>query len=89
MRTIEALWNGNIAPSKNCGTQDPEVKNLEILMERHQKALNKELAGNCRCTFEKYCDCVEEYIWRIGAHAFSEGFCLATRLTQEALAEKR
>lgn len=88
MRTIEALWNGNIAPSENCGTEDPEVRELEILMERHRDTLKKGLDDSHKYTFEKYCDCVEEYTWKICAHAFQEGFCLATRLMHETFTEK-
>lgn len=85
MAIIEALWNGNIAPGENCGTGDPEVKQLILLMERHKSVLDKELDEKHRQTFEKYYDCAEEYINLVSMHAFCDGFRLAAKLMAEAL----
>lgn len=86
-RTIEDLWNGNIASAENCGVGDPEIENLVILIERHKELLNKELGQQQKSIFEKYVDCTEEYVCLISKCAFRDGFSLASRLMAEALSE--
>ncbi len=86
-RTIEDLWNGNIASAENCGVGDPEIENLVMLIERHKEQLSKELGLQQKRIFEKYVDCTEEYVCLISKCAFSDGFCLASKLVTEALTE--
>lgn len=87
--TIEKLWNGEITPAEKCGADDPELEELITLLERHKEALGKKLDRQQKDIFEKYLDCVEEYIYFTSMHAFSDGFCLASKLMCEALSEKR
>jgi len=82
--TIENLWNGALAPCEKCGENDPEVKNMARLIERNREDLQKELNDRQRERLKGYTSCYEEYIYLIGAHAFSEGFSLASRLLTEA-----
>lgn len=86
--TIESLWNGNIAPADNCGAGDPEIENLILLIERHRETLAAELGQGQRCVFEKYTDCMEEYVCLISMCAFRDGFSIAGRLMAEALAQE-
>ena len=81
---IEDLWNGNIAPSKYCGANDPELAKVLLLMERHKTVLFRELEREHREVFEKYNDSIEEYIYMISLHAFRDGFRLAGSLVAEA-----
>ena len=82
---IEELWNGNIVPSQNCGTDDPQVGELIALMERNKEKLTNELTPNQTIILEKYMDCVEEYLCLSSMYAFREGFCLASKLLAVAL----
>lgn len=82
---IEDLWNGNITPCKNCGSNDPELEKVFALMERHKAVLFRELEGEHREVFEKYNDSIEEYIYMISLHAFRDGFRLAGSLVAEAI----
>ncbi len=86
-RTIEDLWNGNITSAENCGVGDPEIEDLISLIERHKGQLNKELGRQQRDIFGKYVDCMEEYVCLVSKCAFSDGFCLASKLLTEALSE--
>lgn len=84
-RTIEDLWNGNIAPAEDCGVGDPEIESLVILMDRHKDQLCKELSQRHKDIFEKFVDCTEEYICLVSKCAFTDGFCLACKLMSESL----
>lgn len=86
-RTIEALWNGDIASAENCGVGDPEIENLVMLIERHKEQLNKELGLQPKGIFEKYVDRTEEYVCLVSKRAFCDGFSLASKLMTEALSE--
>lgn len=87
-RTIEELWNGNIASAQNCGVGDPEIENLVTLIERHKELLSKELGPPQKNILQKYIDCTEEYTCLISMCAFCEGFSLASKLLTEALFDK-
>lgn len=84
-RTIEDLWNGNIAPCERCGAHDPEISDLLALMWRNKQKLNSTMSAQQQEDFEKYTDCSDEYVLRITEHAFCEGFCLACKLLTESL----
>lgn len=84
-QTIKDLWNGNIAPCEHCGSHDAETNHLIGLMERNREALWAELSDAQKERFQKYIDCSEEYLLRMLELAFCDGFCIASRLTVEAL----
>ena len=81
---IEELWNGNIAPCDNCGAGDPDINLLVIYIERHKNALLENLSSGQKALLEKYSDCWNEYLLRMSAEAFKNGFCLGTALFAEA-----
>lgn len=83
--TLEELWNGNLAPSEKCGVGDPEIKDLIRLMQRNKEDLMQALAPQQFALFEKYADCSDEYVYRMTAQAFCEGFSLASKLLTESL----
>ena len=85
MQTIIDLWDGNIAPSEHCGARDGEADHLLSLMESNRERLCEGLAGKQKEFLEKYIDCSEEYLCRMLKLAFSEGFCLGSKLTMEAV----
>ena len=84
-RTIEQLWNGRIAPWERCGAGNPEIEELVILIERHERALDTLLSSEQTAIFEKYADCMDEYIYLLSVEAFRSGFRLAKNLLTEAL----
>ena len=79
------LWNGNIAPCEHCGSHDPELNHLSVLMERHRETLGKELSEAQNEVLQKYMDCAEEYHMRMLELAFCDGFCIASKLLTESL----
>ena len=83
--TLERLWNGTLTPCKNCGNCDPEIHTLIMLMQRNRDALLKELPPQGKELFQKYMDSSEEYTYLLTAHAFSDGFSLATKLIAESI----
>ena len=85
LQTITDLWNGNIAPVEHCGAHDADANHLIGLMERNREALREGLTAAQKETFQKYVDCSEEYLLRMLELAFSDGFCLGSRLAVEFL----
>ena len=86
-RTLENLWNGHIAPGQNSGVGDPEMERLGILLERNREMLEQVLTGEQKELLAKYTDNMEEFLYRQGVQAFSDGFSLASKLMVEALTE--
>ena len=84
-QTLEALWNGQVAPAQTCGVNDPEMEHLTILLDRNKELLNGELNESQKVLFEKYADCADEFLCLSTAQAFCDGFSLASRLLTEAL----
>lgn len=83
--TIVRLWRGDLEPVSSSGTNDPELKELERLLQRNGERLEEYLDEKGKALFEKYFDCVEEYISVLCEQAFCNGFCLGTKLAAEAL----
>jgi len=79
------LWNGNVAPGPNCGVGDPRIENITVLAERNRESLLKTLSAAQRELLEKYTDCMDEFCELMTMRAFSDGFCLSTKLLTEAL----
>ena len=83
--TIVRLWHGELEPVSSSGTNDPELKELERLLQRNGERLEEYLDEKGKALFEKYYNCVEEYISVLCEQSFCNGFCLGTRLAAEAL----
>jgi len=84
---FEQLWNGQIAPCKTCGNNDPEVQELAELLERNKLDLDHALSEEQKELLKRYISCYEEYQYLITVHAFRKGFSLASKLLAEALSE--
>ena len=52
---------------------------------RNRERLAGILADDDAALFEKYNDCIDEYISAICEQAFCEGFCVGTRISSESL----
>ena len=83
MQTIIDLWNGNIAPCEHCGSHDPVINKLFILIEQNREKLSGSLTEAQMETFQKYMDLSDEYLLRMLELAFCEGSCLGGRLVME------
>ena len=84
---IEELWYGNLSFCENCGVGDTEIERVVLLMAQNEKILCKELEVRQKALFEEYAKWSDKYACYVSACAFREGFCLATKLMREALAE--
>lgn len=82
---FESLWNGNIAPCETCGSKDPEVQELEQLINRNKAALVPLMNVKQKEVLESYIACQEEYTYHMMVHAYQDGFSLACRLLMDAL----
>ena len=85
---FEQLWNGQIAPHKNCGVNDPEVQELVALCEKNQAELKRALSEEQNTLLNRYICCNDDYLYLMSVHAFRKGFCLASRFLAEAMSEQ-
>ncbi len=88
VKTIAQIWNGTLVPEADIKEDNPQIKELKILLERNRKHLEQSLNEKEKEILEKYNDCVTEYIDIFGEQAFCSGFCLGTKITTEALTEQ-
>lgn len=84
-RTLEALWNGSLAPGQTCGVNDPELERLTVLLDRNKGELEQKLDPLQKELFDKYVDCIDEFAYLSSAQAFCDGFTLASKLMAETL----
>ena len=85
MNMIDELWFGEIEPVKTIEQGNEEIKELEGLIQRNREELRKQLTKDANERFEKYVDCLEEYLSIVSKSAFSEGFKLGMQLVVEVL----
>lgn len=86
-KTIAQLWNGDLEPVRYSGRKNDEITELEDLIHNNLNKLKEKLSRKTNETFEAYTDCIDEYITLVREQAFCDGYCLATKLTTEALNE--
>lgn len=84
-QTIRQLWNGALEPVRYSGLNNPEIKKLEHLLQRNGEKLEENLSEKANEAFEKYNDCVKEYITELCEQSFCDGFCLGAKISAEAL----
>jgi len=83
--TIAQLWNGTLEPIRHLGKNNSEIKQLEDLIQRNIEKLKPTFNEETKKIFEKYNDCINEYIILLGEQAFCDGFCLGTKISSEAM----
>lgn len=83
MKTIAKLWNGNIEPVRFSGINNSEMKKLRGLIQSNYEKLEESVAD--KSILEKYNDSTAEYVIMTAEQAFSDGFCLGTKITAEAM----
>ena len=88
MRTIDALWYGNIMPTEHSGQNNAQIKKLLALIVRNQEKLDKELQDDQRDVLSVLTDNYDAYVSLLEKEAFHEGFCLAAKLLMEALVQE-
>ena len=86
-RTLESLWNGDIAPGQTYGVNDPDMEHLVMLMDQNREERNQKLCEEQKLLFDRYIDCSDAFTNLSAVQAFCEGFHLASKLLVEALAE--
>ncbi|MBQ4562002.1 MAG: hypothetical protein IJA55_06755 [Clostridia bacterium] len=86
-RILSELWNGQICPAEHLGCGDEEIRNLERFIGDNADKLTKGLSEKQQTTFEKYVDCINEYISLSCERAFCEGFSCAVKIMTEAMAK--
>ena len=84
-KVIAELFNGNLDPLRYFGKDNVELNKLEILIHRNCENLKENFDEKSIEIFEKYNDCINEYIFLIIEGAFCDGFCLGTKIFVEAL----
>ena len=84
-KTIAELWCGNIDPISRSGRNNEKLKSLEKLITRNSDKLSESLDQKQRELFEKYNDCMDEYLFNSCEQAFCDGFSLGARILAEAL----
>ena len=83
MKTIQDLWNGNIAPCEQCGAHDMQANRLFSNQSRSAEALAGVLPPEQQELFQKYQEASDAYLLRMMELAFCDGFCLGAKLAAE------
>lgn len=84
-KTISELWNGNLSPIIHLGRNNIKMKRLEATMYPAREKLEEIFDKEQKEIFEKYNECMNDYILAISEQSFCQGFSLATKITSEAL----
>ncbi|MBQ9861898.1 MAG: hypothetical protein IJO75_06530 [Clostridia bacterium] len=79
------VWHGRVMQQKEHENTNPNLEELTRLMEKNRGILCSLMNEQEKERFEKYTDCVEEYISLIAEKAFREGAGFAARFLVEAL----
>ena len=81
---LEQLWYGNVAPWEHSTRNDREYKELTELLRRNRDRLTEGLTGAQKELLDKYDECQNELSAKTERNAFTQGFCLGTRLLAAA-----
>jgi len=84
---IKELWHGNIIPHEDSRTNSKEMKELLGYMARHHEDLEKSFIDEQKEIFEKFHDCLSEYMSLAEASIFEYAFKLGTQIAIETLGE--
>ena len=83
--TIKELWHGNIIPQEDSRNNSKEMKQLLRYMARHHEDLEKTFTDEKKEIFEKFHDCLDEYVSIAEAAIFEYAFKLGMQIAIEAL----
>ena len=86
-RTIEALWNGELAFCEHCGAYDAEANRLIGETAKSRDALLAQLPQEQQMLLQSYVDQTERYTLRMMELAFRDGFSVGVQLLTEGLYE--
>ena len=86
-RTIEALWNGELAFCEHCGAHDSEANRLIGETAKSRDALLAQLPQKQQMLLQSYVDQTERYTLRMMELAFRDGFSGGVRLRSEGVYE--
>ena len=81
---LEELWYGNIAPWEHSTRNDREYKELAALLCRNRDRLTEGLTEAQKELLDQYDECQHELSAKTEKNAFTQGFCLGTRLLAAA-----
>ena len=76
---IKEPWHGNIVPQEESRTNSKEMKELLGCMSRHHEDLEKSFTDEQKEIFEKFHDCLSEYVSLSEAAIFEYAFRLGMR----------
>ena len=79
------LWNGDISPIEKFEVNNSEIRDITRLMSRNSEKLEESLTKSQKEIFEKYINCVDEYLSLATEQAFCKGFSLSCKLLISAL----
>ena len=82
---IADLWSGNKCPQTDSRNNSPEMKELLSYMARHHEDLEKSFTDEQKETFEKFHECLNEYISLSEEAIFTYAFKLGMQFAIEAL----
>ena len=84
---INELWHGNVCPQTDSRNNSPEMKELMEYMARHHDSLLKTMTDEQKELFEKFDDCLSEYMSFAEAAIFEYAFKLGMQIAIETLIE--
>ncbi|MBQ8767481.1 MAG: hypothetical protein IJZ16_11850 [Clostridia bacterium] len=84
-KVVEMLYEGKLEPMRLTGKSNAEMRRMENLIERHLNKLKDVLDDETKETFDKYAECMNEYVFLISEQAFCDGFCMGARILSEAV----
>ena len=88
-KMIEELWYGTLNPHEKFGRSNPEIRRLEIYMEKYREELEACLSAEQKILLEQYSDCMDRYIDESNVQAFRDGFGIGCMLFSEAVADAK
>ena len=89
MSAIAELWYGNLNPNEQFGRSNPEMRRLEIYMEKYREELEACLNAEQKALLEQYNNCMDRYIDESNVQAFRDGFGIGCMLLSEAVSDAK
>lgn len=84
-KTIELIYEGKLEPVRSIGKSNEKMRRIENLAERNKNKLEEALDSDKKEIFDKYVQCIDEYLILVSEQAFCDGFCMGARILSEAV----